>query len=65
MSIDTACGGTMKKKSPAIAYDIIKDMASINYQMLHGDRHVVKKPIGVHQVENNKSMELKLETITK
>ena len=40
-------------------------MASTNYQMSQGDRHVVKKSARVHQVESHKSLELKLETITK
>lgn len=64
-SIDAAWGGSICKKTPEKAYALIEEMAANNYQWPSGDRHVVKRPAGVYQVESSAALELKLEAITK
>lgn len=66
MTIDAACGGTILKKGADETYVIIEDMASNHYQ-IHGDRHVVKKPVDVNQVQssNPSNIENKLDTLTR
>ena len=66
MIIDAACRGTILNKVADEAYNIIEDMASNHYQ-LHGDRHVVKKPAEVNQVQssNSSNIENKLDTLTR
>ena len=66
MIIDAACGGTILDKVADEAYNIIENMAANNYHM-QGDRHVVKKPAEVNQVQssNSSSIENKLDTLTR
>ncbi|RDY01841.1 hypothetical protein CR513_14783, partial [Mucuna pruriens] len=65
INIDTACGGTIKKKHPNEAYAITKDMTSNTYHYSSSDRHVIRRLTEIHRVEIEVIMEKKLYTLIK
>lgn len=62
--LDSAAGGTFMKKSPYEAYELLDKMASNNFNW-QSERGVVRKPVGIHQVDAITSLASQVEMLTR
>ncbi|XP_073124801.1 uncharacterized protein [Henckelia pumila] len=63
-TIDAASRGTIMRKTPEEAYELLEDIASHTYQ-LQSDRNIPKRPAGVHQIDEFTAISGQLEALNK
>ena len=62
--LDAAAGGTLIRKMPEEAYDLLEEMASNSYQW-QCERGSAKKAAGVHNVDTYTALSAQIEALTK
>ena len=62
--LDAAAGGTLMRKTPEEAYDLLEEMALNSYQW-QTERGVVKKASGVHNVDTYTALSAQIDALTK
>ncbi|XP_073120512.1 uncharacterized protein [Henckelia pumila] len=63
-TIDATSGGTIMRKTPEEAYELLEDIASHTYQW-QSDRNIPKRPAGVHQIDEFTTIFALLEGLNK
>ena len=64
ITIDATTQGFFMSKTPEDAYNLLKTMASNNYQW-HGEQSIPKKVAGLHEVDSWNLLNAKIDMLTK
>ena len=64
ITIDVTAQGSFMSKTPEDAYNLLKTMASNNYQW-HGERSTLNKVAGMHEVDSWNLLNAKIDMLTK